>query len=72
MLEENIHKDFFWVQGTFVAYETSAGLFPTDYLRPEFVACASSKLRSASSSSRRTGGAGVVVGFFSIANHECF
>ena len=27
---------FFLVQGTFVAYETSAGLFPTDYLRPEF------------------------------------
>ena len=24
------------VQGTFVAYETSAGLCPTDYLRPEF------------------------------------
>ena len=28
--------NFFLVQGTFVAYETSAGLFPTDYLRPEF------------------------------------
>ncbi len=30
------HKTFILVQGTFVAYETSAGLFPTDYLRPEF------------------------------------
>ena len=29
-------KLFFFVLGTFVAYETSAGLFPTDYLRPEF------------------------------------
>ena len=31
------HKTFFFARGTFVAYETSAGLFPTDYLRPEFV-----------------------------------
>ena len=30
--EQNL---FFFVLGTFVAYETSAGLFPTDYLRPE-------------------------------------
>ena len=30
------HKTFNFVLGTFVAYETSAGLFPTDYLRPEF------------------------------------
>ena len=29
-------KTFNFVLGTFVAYETSAGLFPTDYLRPEF------------------------------------
>ena len=30
------HKTLNLVQGTFVAYETSAGLLPTDYLRPEF------------------------------------
>ena len=29
-------KLFFFFLGTFVAYETSAGLFPTDYLRPDF------------------------------------
>ena len=33
---ETSGKTFNLVQGTFVAYETSAGLLPTDYLRPEF------------------------------------
>ena len=31
------HKTFFFVLGTPEGYETSAGLFPTDYLRPELM-----------------------------------
>ena len=34
--QENTPKTFFLVQGTPEGYETSAGLLPTDYLRPEF------------------------------------
>ena len=34
--EKPTPKTFNFVLGTFVAYEISAGLFPTDYLRPEF------------------------------------
>ena len=33
---ETLPKTFILVQGTPEGYETSAGLFPTDYLRPEF------------------------------------
>ena len=37
--EKPLPKTFIFVLGTFVAYETSAGLFPTDYLRPELHMC---------------------------------
>ena len=35
--EKPRHKTFNLVQGTPEGYETSAGLFPTDYLRPELI-----------------------------------
>ena len=53
--QKKVQKTLNFALGTFVAYETSAGLFPTDYLRPELLIAKCSAQRIRRLSDRQAG-----------------